>query len=335
MKAIRGATTLKCDTPEEIRDSVSCLLNEIKVRNRLNEGDIICILFSSTADIRSFYPAKAARESGFFNVPLFSSLEPEISGSLKRCIRVMFLAENVDNPEHVYLKDAVKLRKDLTQVINIALDGPAGSGKSTVSKLIAKKFDILCLDTGAMYRACALKCLKEKADIYNGKAVERIISEIDLTVKYENGEQITLLDGVNVSEEIRKPEVSMAASTVSAIACVREKMVELQRGIAEKTSCILDGRDIGTNVLPNAKFKFYLTAAPEVRAQRRAAENAVKGYNSDFKEVLADVILRDKQDATRKIAPLKQATDAVLVDSTNMNIAEVVSYISKKIQEKI
>lgn len=112
-------------------------------------------------------------------------------------------------------------------------------------------------------------------------------------------------------------------------------MVELQRSIAEKTSCILDGRDIGTNVLPNAKFKFFLTAAPEVRAQRRAAENALKGYNSDFKEVLADVILRDKQDATRKIAPLKQATDAVLVDSTNMNIAEVVSYISKKIQEKI
>lgn len=335
MKAIRGATTVASDCEKEIRESVKELLTEIKEKNALKIENIVCITFSSTSDIHSFYPAKAGREAGFFGVPLFSAQEPEIYGSLPLCIRVLVLAEGVDKPEHVYLRGAKVLRRDLTDIINIALDGPAGSGKSTISKLIAKKFNILCLDTGAMYRACALKCLKKNVKLNDEKAVEKIINAIDLTVKYENGVQHTLLDGVDVSEEIRKPEISMLASSVSALSCVRTKMVELQRQIAKGTSCILDGRDIGTNVLPNAKFKFFLTASAEVRAKRRYEENLQKGYKVSYEEVLADVVLRDKQDETREIAPLKRADDAVLVDSSNMTIEEVASFILNKIQEKI
>lgn len=335
MKAIRGATTVNCDCAEEIKTGVKELLYEIKAQNSLQDEDIICILFSNTTDIRSFYPAKAAREAGFFSAPLFSALEPEIDGALEKCIRVMVLAESLNPPKHVYLRGAASLRRDITESINIALDGPAGSGKSTVSKLVAKKLNILCLDTGAMYRACALKCLMQNVSPEDENAVKKIIHGINLTVKHENGVQITYLDGKNVSEDIRKPEISMLASTVSALGCVRDKMVELQREIAEKTSCILDGRDIGTNVLPNAKFKFFLTAKPEVRAKRRYDENIQKGFDVKYEEVLADVIHRDKQDATRKIAPLKQADDAILIDSSYMTIEEVVDFILNKIQEKI
>lgn len=335
MKAIRGATTVEKDCAEQIRESVKELLNEIKIKNVLNFEDIISITFSSTDDLRSFYPAKAAREAGFSNCALFSSLEPKIKGALKKCIRVMVLVDTDKKPVHVYLRRAAALRLDVTETVNIALDGPAGSGKSTVSKLIAKKLNILCLDTGAMYRACALKCVREGVDLSDEAAVEKLIQNINIEVKYEDGIQHTYLDGDDVSAEIRRNEISMLASKVSALKCVREKMVELQRKIAANTSCILDGRDIGTNVLPNAKFKFYLTASPEVRAKRRSEENAQKGLESNFDDILKDIIKRDEQDKNRKIAPLKRADDAVLVDSSEMNIEEVVVFIENKIQEKI
>ncbi|MDE7167759.1 MAG: (d)CMP kinase [Clostridia bacterium] len=335
MKAIRGATTVNSDSAEEIKESVKELLTEIKTQNALNPDEIVCVTFSNTSDLHSFYPAKAAREAGFYSAPLFSALEPEIDGALKKCIRVMILTESNEQPKHVYLRGAAGLRRDLTNIINIALDGPAGSGKSTVSKLIAKKLNILCLDTGAMYRACALKCVQSKIPVTDEKSVNEIISVIDITVKHENGVQHTYLDGKDVSEDIRKPEISMLASTVSALGCVRTKMVQLQREIAKQTSCIVDGRDIGTNVLPNAPFKFFLTASPEVRAKRRADENLQKGFKSSYEEVLADVIKRDEQDASRKIAPLKQADDAILVDSSKMSIEQVVDFIINKIQEKV
>ena len=159
MKAIRGATTVNVDCAEEIKESVKELLGEIKALNKLKNEEIICIMFSNTADIKSYYPAKAARECGFVNCALFSSLEPEIDGALKMCIRVMLLIEKDILPKHIYLNEAINLRKDISQLLNIAIDGPAGSGKSTVARAIAKKLNILCLDTGAMYRACALKCV--------------------------------------------------------------------------------------------------------------------------------------------------------------------------------
>lgn len=335
MIAIRGATTVENDCPEQIRECVKELLHELSVRNNLTPSNIICIMFSSTADIRSFYPAKAAREAGFYSCPLFSSLEPDIEGALDKCIRVMILAEVSTPAKHAYLKGATMLRKDITTTYNIALDGPAGSGKSTVSKIIGEKLNILCLDTGAMYRACALKCLREGVSVNDEEAVSFIMKNINLEVKYESGEQHTFLDGQDVSLDIRKPEVSMLASTVSALGCVRTKMVSLQREIAAKTSCILDGRDIGSNVLPNAKFKFYLTASPEVRAARRTNENRQKGFETPYGDILKEIIERDNQDKNRKIAPLIQAEDAILIDSSNMTIEEVVKFIENKIQENI
>ena len=335
MKAIRGATTVETDGAEQIRERVKELLDEIKAKNNLNNEDIICIMLSNTADIRSFYPAKAAREAGFSSCALYSSVEPDIENSLKKCIRVMFLVESDEKPVHVYLHGAERLRTDLTNVINIALDGPAGSGKSTISKIIAKNMDILCLDTGAMYRACALKCVKARIGCNDEAAVKALMDKLNLEVKYEGGIQHTYLDGEDVSLKTREPQISMLASTVSALKCVRDKMVELQRQIAQKTSCILDGRDIGTNVLPNAKFKFYLTASPEVRAKRRYTEDVAKGFYVSYDKILEDIIKRDEQDKNRKIAPLKQAKDAILVDSSDMSIEEVAAFIQNKIQEKI
>lgn len=335
MKAIRGATTVEKDTAEEIKQSVSELLSNIKEANCLVDEDIICIMFSNTADLHSYYPAKAAREAGFISSPLFSSLEPEINGALEKCIRVMLLAEIETAPKHVYLKGAANLRKDISGKLNIAIDGPAGSGKSTIAKILAKRFDILYLDTGAMYRACALACVRGSVDCNDGEKVKNQLSRVKISVKYVNGAQKTLLDGEDVSDKIRTPEISMLASTVSAHEYVRVSMVNLQREIAKQNSCVLDGRDIGTNVLPDAEFKFFLTASPEVRAERRAKENASKGINQPFEEVLKEILKRDEQDKTRKIAPLLKAEDAVEVDTSYMKIDEVAELILKNIQGRI
>jgi cytidylate kinase len=335
MKAIRGATTIVSDTPEQVRERVKELLIEIKTINKLNTDDIICVMFSSTEDIKSFYPAKAAREAGFVNCALYSSVEPDVVGSLKLCIRVMILAENITAPKHVYLHQAQSLRRDLSKVINIAVDGPAGSGKSTVCKLIAKKLDILYLDTGAMYRAVALKCINNNVDYADKDTVTHLVDKINLRIEYKDGKQCTILDGKDVSEEIRTPQVSMVASFVSAFSLVRNKMVALQRDLASHVSCILDGRDIGTNVLPDCEFKFFVTASAEVRAKRRFEEDKLKGSTQTYEQVLSDINERDYQDRNRAVAPLKQAKDAQTVDTTNMSIEEVVDLILSKIQEKI
>lgn len=335
MKAIRGATTLSVDSAEEVKAKVGELLNEIKAQNQLRLEDVVCIMFSTTGDIHSFYPAKAAREAGFSACPLYSSVEPDINGSLEYCVRVMLLVNGDESPRHVYLHGAKMLRKDLSAVLNIALDGPAGSGKSTVSKIIAKKLDILYLDTGAMYRAVALKCIREGIDYAESDQVKRLTENIDLRVEYSDGRQLTLLDGEDVSGEIRTAQVSMLASYVSAYSFVRTKMLGLQREIAGRVSCILDGRDIGTNVLPDCKFKFFVTASPEVRARRRYEEDKKKGSKQTFEEVLKEINERDHQDRNRAVAPLKCAADAITVDTSEMEIEEVVECIMTKIQEKI
>ena len=335
MTVIRGATTIAEDNPEEIRKAVKELIDQTVSCNFLHRDEILSIVFSSTSDIHSYYPAKAAREAGYASSPLFSAQEPDIEGGLPLCIRIMLFVEKNIEPHHVYLRGARALRKDIATKINIAIDGPAGSGKSTMAKALAKSMNILYLDTGAMYRACALKALKENADIGDETAIIDCLRDLSLEIRYEEGTQHTILDGEDVSERIREPEVSMAASTVSQYPAVRLKMVEKQREIADKMSCVLDGRDIGTFVLPEADFKFFLTADPKVRAQRRYDELVAKGYAVDKAELEKEIVRRDEQDSSRAFAPLKQAEDAVLIDTSRMTPEEVLDEIKRKIQEKI
>ena len=337
MTVIRGATTIQKDTKEEISASVKELLDEIFVVNSLKKEEVDAFIFSLTADIHSYHPAKAARESGYDFAPLFAAIEPEIEGGLRLCIRVMLLTEmdKAHTPKHVYQKGAKILRKDISETFNIALDGPAGSGKSTVAKIIAADYNILYLDTGAMYRACGLKALRLGIDPKNGAEIEKMLPSLDLKVEYKDGKQHTILDGEDVSSAIRENTVSMAASNVSAHACVRIKMVDMQRQIAKSMSCVLDGRDIGSTVLPDAKFKFFITADSKVRATRRLQELEQRGERVDFEKLHAEIVMRDKQDSEREFSPLICAEDAVVIDTSNMDVNDVVATIKKAIQSQI
>lgn len=218
----------------------------------------------------------------------------------------------------------------------IALDGPSGSGKSTVAKALSQKLNILYLDTGAMYRATAVKALKLGIDTFDEKGVKTFIDDIDLKIKYVNGTQRTFLDGEDISEKIREPHVSMAASNISSLKCVRLKMVDMQRKIASEMSCVLDGRDIGSFVLPNADYKFYITASVEVRAMRRFKELTEKGHEVDFETLKKEIEQRDYNDAHRDFAPLIQAKDAVYIDTSDLSVEQVInkvlSYVKKQIQ---
>ncbi|MBQ8684884.1 MAG: (d)CMP kinase [Clostridia bacterium] len=337
MTIIRGATTIDKDCKEEISASVKALLDEIFAINALKKEEINGFLFSLTTDIHSYHPAKAARECGYDFAPLFAAIEPEIDGSLKLCIRLMLFTELIQNRQvkHVYQKGAKALRKDISEIYNIALDGPAGSGKSTVAKALARDYNILYLDTGAMYRACGLKALRLGVDPKDGVAVEKMLPNLDVKVEYRDGTQHTILDGEDVSTAIRENAVSMAASTISAHPCVRMKMVEMQREIAKSMSCVLDGRDIGSTVLPDAKYKFFITADSKVRATRRYKELVERGERVDFDALHAEIVARDKQDSERAFSPLVQAKDAVLIDTSDMDVEGVLAAIKRVIQSKI
>jgi len=204
----------------------------------------------------------------------------------------------------------------------IAIDGPAASGKSTTAQLLAQKLGYVYIDTGAMYRACALKAKKMGIDINDEESIRELLDDIDIRIENHNSKNRIFLDGEDVSEDIRADDISALASAISAIPAVRYKMVELQRKMGEKGGVILDGRDIGTFVFPTAEVKFFLTASPEVRAKRRWLELKQKGINKDFSEVLADLVKRDNNDSQRALAPLKKADDAIEVDTSNMTIEE-------------
>ena len=211
--------------------------------------------------------------------------------------------------------------------MNIAIDGPAGAGKSTIARLAAKELDFVYVDTGAMYRAIALYLLDNNTDIDNEEALKAALNQIHINIVYESGVQHVFLDLQDVSTEIRSERVGNMASKSSALAPVREKLLDLQRDIAAKNNVIMDGRDIGTNILPNAELKIYLTASVDVRAERRYDELKLRGEEPDFEEIKKGIEQRDYQDMNRDIAPLKQADDAVLIDSSDMTIAEVVDRI--------
>ena len=211
--------------------------------------------------------------------------------------------------------------------MNIAIDGPAGAGKSTIARLAAKELGFIYVDTGAMYRAIALYLLDNKTDIYDEVALKNALDNIHINIVYEAGVQHVFLDLQDVSTEIRSEKVGNMASTSSALPPVREKLLDLQRDIAAKNDVIMDGRDIGTNILPNAELKIYLTASVDVRAKRRYDELKLEGENPDLEEIKKGIETRDYQDMNRDIAPLKQAEDAVYIDSSDLTIAEVVDKI--------
>jgi cytidylate kinase len=215
----------------------------------------------------------------------------------------------------------------MQKVFSIAIDGPAGAGKSSIAKVLAKRMNAMYLDTGAMYRAVGLYMLRNQVNINDAKAVAAHVGEVNISVEYVNGAQRMFLDSADVSEAIRTPDASMAASKVSAVPEVRERMVELQRKIAEGQNVVMDGRDIGTVVLPDATLKIFLTAAPEERAKRRY--NQVKGTSKEqpYDEILQAIIQRDYNDANRAASPMRQADDAVLVDTTEMTENEVIADI--------
>lgn len=210
---------------------------------------------------------------------------------------------------------------------NVAIDGPAGAGKSTIAKMVAKKMNLIYVDTGSMYRAMALFMVRAGIDLKDTAAIAAACQDVDITIRYEDGIQVVYLNGENVNAYLRTEEVGKAASTTSAIPEVREKLVALQKKLAAESDCIMDGRDIGTCVLPGAQRKIYLTASSEVRAKRRYDELVAKGEACDFDTIKADIEARDYQDMNRAISPLKQADDAVLVDSSDMTIDEVVEEI--------
>ena len=305
MTIIRGATTIENDCKEEISASVKELLDEIFSVNTLKKEEVSGFLFSLTTDIHSYHPAKSARECGYDFAPLFACIEPEIDGGLKLCIRLMLFTELMENRsvKHIYQKGAKILRKDISEVYNIALDG--------------------------------LKALRLGIDVKDETAVKEMLQTINLKVEYQGGKQHTILDGEDVSTAIRENAVSMVASTISAHPVVREKMVEMQREIAKGTSCVLDGRDIGSVVLPNAKYKFFITADSKVRAMRRYKELLSRGETVDFDKLHAEIIARDKQDSERAFSPLIQAKDAVLIDTSDMDIESVLKAIKAVIQSKI
>ena len=209
--------------------------------------------------------------------------------------------------------------------INIAIDGPAGAGKSTIAKAAAKAFGFIYVDTGALYRAIAYYALSRGRDVSNAEAVESLLRDITPELKYMNGEQRVFLNGEDVSDKIRTPEVSMGASAVSAIPRVRDFLFDLQKKIAAENHVVMDGRDIGSFVLPDAKFKFYLDASAEVRADRRCRELRSRGEACDRETVYKDIIERDYNDMHRQFSPLVKAPGAVVVDSSDMTIEQVVT----------
>ena len=220
-------------------------------------------------------------------------------------------------------------------IYSIAIDGPAGAGKSTIAKAVAQKLHYIYVDTGAMYRAIAIYFIKNKIDPTDEEAINKACENVNITIEYLDGEQQVILNGENITSILRNEEVGKIASKTSIYAKVRNKLVELQRELARTTDVIMDGRDIGTTVLPHANVKIYLTASVEARASRRFEELKEKGECPDFNVIKNDIENRDYQDMNRENSPLRQADDAVLVDSSEIDLNETIDTIIKIINENL
>lgn len=221
-------------------------------------------------------------------------------------------------------------------MINIAIDGPSGAGKSTIARAAAKELGFVYIDTGALYRTVGLFAAREGVDLESADEIAAVLEKApDVKFSYVDGEQRMFLNGEDVSREIRTPESSMAASAVSAVPAVREYLFDLQKKMARENNCIMDGRDIGTVVLPDAQIKIFLTASAEARAERRASELREKGMPCDYEQVLADINQRDYNDTHREIAPLKQAEDAILLDTSGNELEQSVELVLNTIRTRL
>ena len=220
-------------------------------------------------------------------------------------------------------------------MFHIAIDGPGGAGKSSIAKAVAKKLDILYVDTGALYRTVGLFVKQNGVDPKNAEAVGALLPSLSIIVKYEDGAQVVYLNGTNHGDAIRTPEMSMYASAVSAIPAVRAFLLETQKEIARHNSVIMDGRDIGTVILPDAKVKIFMTASPECRAMRRYNELIAKGQSVKYEDVLAEMNSRDNADSSREIAPTKAADDAVLLDNSELDFEQSVDAVIAIVREKV
>ena len=216
----------------------------------------------------------------------------------------------------------------------VAIDGTAGSGKGTITKIIAEKLNLVSIDTGAMYRCVALECMNKNVDCSDIEGIKEILKNIEIELKNEDGKQIVLLNGNDVSKEIRAPEVDALVAKYAAIKEIRDKITPMQRKMGEKADIIMEGRDIGTVVFPNADVKIYLDATPEERARRRLKQNEELGIKETYEEILKNIKKRDSIDKGREMGALKQAEDAIYIDSSNMSIEEVVSEVAKIINNK-
>ncbi len=340
ISAIRGATTAEENSAAAIRESTEELVRIMIAENKIDKSarSAVSCIVSTSADITALYPARVIRESGLLDCPMFSCLEPDMDGALPFCIRIMLTVSDTKKAcadiKHVYLHEAKRLRPDLSKPFAVAIDGPSGAGKSTVAKLLSKAHNMTYLDTGAMYRAIGLKMHNCGVALDDTRKIEHTLENTDITVTSKDGVQHVLLDGQDVSEEIRKHFVSKLASDFSAVKQVRLKLVEMQRKIASGKDCILDGRDIGTYVLPDAAVKIYLTAGVKVRARRRFDELTAKGEKCELDKIEKDIESRDYNDMHRDFAPLRKAEDAVEVVTDNMDIEEVVRRIGEIIENK-
>ena len=220
-------------------------------------------------------------------------------------------------------------------MFSVAIDGPAGAGKSSIAKAVAKELGVIYVDTGALYRAIALGCIKMNIPVENETAVSTVLEKIRIELVFVEGTQHVLLNGKDVSEEIRTEKVSMSASTVSGIPQVRAFLLELQRGFAKTQNVIMDGRDIGTVVLPDAQVKIFLTPSAQGRAMRRTLQLEQKGEPADYEKILEDIIKRDHNDSTREIAPLKPAEDSIIVDTTDLDLEQSVNKIKELIKRRM
>lgn len=334
-RSVRGAITVEQNSEEAILQATARLLSEMIRSNDLEIERIVSVLFTVTRDLTKAYPAAAARKLGLTRAALMCVQEMFVEDSLEKCIRAQMDAD-MDRAQsdvrHVYLGGARRLRPDLAyngdgqpgeSLYAIAIDGPSGAGKSTIAKMVAERLGFVYVDTGAMYRAAALHCLKNGVDPEDGNAVAAEMTGLDIDIAYVDGAQRVLLNGDDVTDDIRSTPVSDGASKVAVFQGVREKLVGLQRRMAEKTSVVMDGRDIGTHVLPDAALKIYLDASVSERARRRVAELKERGFEPEYESVFKDIEERDIRDTGRAVSPLRKAVDALVLDSSDMNCEEV------------